>query len=51
MANATFVPDYSGGSAVDLHHLPSWFGSYRTPVIANYSVVNKAGDQPACRRA
>ena len=22
MANAAFVPDYSGGTAVDLHHLP-----------------------------
>jgi hypothetical protein len=29
-----FVPDYSGGSAVELHHLPCWFASRRTPTIA-----------------
>ena len=31
--NAAFVPDYSGGSAVDLHHLPR-VRTIRTPTIA-----------------
>jgi len=34
-----FVPDHSGGSTVDFHHLPSSPSIGRTPVIACYALV------------
>lgn len=37
-----FVPDYSGGSTVDSHHLPSSSAPRRTPAIAEDSLVNAA---------
>ncbi len=38
---AAFVPDHSGGSTVDSHHLPSWSGSRRTPAITTYLLVKR----------
>ena len=38
-----FVPDYSGGSTVDLHHLPFSPSLRRAPAIVIYSLVNTTG--------
>lgn len=42
MAAAAVVPDYSGGTAVELHHLPSWPPHGETG-IANNSIVKRQG--------
>ena len=39
--HVVFVPDYSGGSTVDSHHLPFPSLARRAPPIATYSVVNE----------
>lgn len=35
MASATIVPDYSGGTAMDLHHLPFRVSQRRRPTPSN----------------
>lgn len=36
---AAFVPDHSGGSTVDSHHLPSWSVTRRTPATATNILI------------
>jgi len=49
MACAAFVPDYSGGSAVEFNHLPFSIRSKRITRIENYSIVKDATAQTATR--
>ena len=46
MVVVAFVPDHSGGSTVESHHLPSCPSLKRTPAIANYSVDKDAPGEP-----
>jgi hypothetical protein len=49
MACAAFVPDYSGGSAVESNHLPFSIRSKRITRIENYSIVKDAVAQTTTR--
>jgi hypothetical protein len=47
MANAAVVPDYSGGTAVDLHHLPFCLPTQETDAKNSLDVKGGGGKMAA----